>query len=157
MISLYGAQEMRLLLQPHADVPSARHAFSCSVMGRRDICGAAPHTAHCQVPQMFLSSRWPRLGHPLLQCRLWNVTLQERISLTLWVSAAKYQLSSNESKSPDKLYATFWGLSPFPFSFRTPVSGHQKVLMPARRRQAEVCVDTLFLLGFRPLQLVGMC
>ena len=71
--------------------------------------------------------------------------------------AAKYQLFSDESQSCDKLYATFWDFSSFSFSFRTPVLRHQKVLMPARRRQVGVCVDALFLLGFRPWQLMGMC
>lgn len=52
--------------------------------------------------------------------------------------------------------ATFWDFYPFPFSFRTPVFRHQRVLTPARRRQVEVCVDALFLLGFCPLQLMGM-
>lgn len=62
--------EVHLLLRPRADLPNIRHAFSHSAVGRREVCGAAPHAAHCHVPQMFLSSHRPRLGHPLLLCRL---------------------------------------------------------------------------------------
>lgn len=148
MISLYGVQEMHLLLRCHADLPSVRRIFSCSAVGRREVRGAASHTAHCQVLQMFLSSCWTRLGHPLLLCickmshrRKGNASLS-RLRLQ---SIRCFQMKANDV------------INCMPFSFRTPIFRHLKVLMPAKRRQVQVCVDMLFLLGFCPLHLMGVC
>lgn len=148
MISLYGVQEMHLLLRSHADLPSVRHMFSCSAVGKREVRGAASHTAHCQVLQMFLSSCWMRLGHPVLQCickmshcRRGNASLS-RLCLQ---SISCFQMKASAM------------INHVPFSFRTPIFRHLKVLTLAKRRQVQVYVDTLFLLGFCPLRLMGMC
>lgn len=157
MISLHGIQELHLLLWPHADLPSVRRVFSCSAVGGREVHLAAPHAAHCQVPQMFLSRCWTRLGHLVVQhhlkmsrCRSGKASL----SRSCLQSTNCFQAKANHVinfilHSEISLH--------FPFCLGFMFSDTRKLLISARRRQVEVCLDALFLLGFCPQQLMGMC
>lgn len=123
MISLHGIQELHLLLWPHADLPSVRHVFSWSAVGRREV--RLLPTARCL--ECFQAGIGPGLA--ILYCSItWKYhSAEKETPLSLQVMSAKYQSFSGESKSRRKLYAAFWDFSSFSFLFRTHVFRYQKV------------------------------
>lgn len=151
MISLHGIQELYLLSWPHADLPSVRHVFSCSAGGSSCCSSRCPLPGASNVSEQALDQAWPTFTVASPE----NVTLQKRKGLTLQVMSAKYQLFSDESKSPHKLYATFWDFSSFPFSFRVHVFRYQKVANACQKAAGGGVFGRLVLAGVLPLAANG--